>query len=85
MNEFEKLLAGGLDVLTKATAVNNIVNNNEGAGNEQIRLDTMPSVSVPTDDAQFVATPAPAPALGGINPLYIVGGIALIAFVALRR
>ncbi len=87
MGDLDKFLRGGIDSFRRAAAVNGIVNGSlnvdEGAGDEQLILDSQASVSVPTDDSRFVATSAPA--LGGINPLYIIAGAGLIAFVALRR
>ncbi len=90
MKEFEKLLRDGLKGFQDATQINGILTGtgntngtNEGAGNERLQLDDQVSISVPTDDARFVATPAPA--LGGLNPLWIVGGLGLVAVLAFRR
>ncbi len=85
MDELTKFLNGGITSFRRAAAVNGIVNgtyNIEGAGDERIQLDDTTSVSDPTDDDRFVARSTPG--LGGINPLYIVGG-AIVAVLLLRK
>lgn len=95
--EFENFFTGGLATVGFANYIKGLgkaPNTQEGAGDESQQYGGYLPASYapgtkgaqPNIGADAFAPPATAPpALGGINPLYILGGVGLIAVLALRR